>query len=165
MLNRYTLFAVCLSLVTGCGSNSNGSTDSLSLDSAGPTETPAPAQPTDPTEPTPPAPAPASTFTIGLLPDTQGGTDAQGQAHVAMHPMDEVLKHQAGEGVDLVLALGDLTDNGSTIEWSEWRSVAQKYADQGWATMSPVTTTPPSGLPICATSFPRMPSICPAPSG
>tara|TARA_R110002073_G_scaffold822_7_gene5968 strand:+ start:2033 stop:4060 length:2028 start_codon:yes stop_codon:yes gene_type:complete len=130
MLNRYTLFAVCLSLVTGCGSNSNGSTDSLSLDSAGPTETPAPVQPTDPTEPTPPAPAPASTFTIGLLPDTQGGTDAQGQAHVAMHPMDEVLKHQSGEGVDLVLALGDLTDNGSTIEWSEWRSVAQKYADQ-----------------------------------
>ncbi|WP_229748126.1 metallophosphoesterase family protein [Lacimicrobium alkaliphilum] len=66
-----------------------------------------------------------------MLPDTQGGTDAQGQAHVAMHPMREVLKHQAAAEVDLVIALGDLTDHGSTLEFSEWTSIASQYQDQG----------------------------------
>ena len=84
--------------------------------------------PVDPTPEPPPAPTP---FTIGLLPDTQGGSDAMGQAHVAIHPMDEVLKHQAEKGVDMVLALGDLTDNGSDIEFAEWVSVAEKYAAEG----------------------------------
>lgn len=70
-------------------------------------------------------------FTIGLLPDTQGGSDAQGQAHVSLHPMEEVLKHQSAAGADMVIALGDLTDKGSTIEFAEWRSLADSYAEQG----------------------------------
>ena len=85
------------------------------------TETPAP-------EPEPEAPTP---FVIGLLPDTQGGSDATGQAHVSVHPMDEILKHQSGKGVNMVLALGDLTDKGSDIEFAEWRSVADQYAAEG----------------------------------
>ncbi len=76
-------------------------------------------------------PGDAGAFTIGLLPDTQGGSTPDGQAHVAMHPMSEVLKHQDAAGVDLVIALGDLTDNGSTVEFMEWRSVADAYADKG----------------------------------
>ena len=70
-------------------------------------------------------------FSIGLLPDTQGGSDAQGQAHVAMYPMREVLKHQSAKGVDLVIAVGDLTDKGSTVEWDEWTSVAEDFRDGG----------------------------------
>jgi hypothetical protein len=59
-----------------------------------------------------PIPVSAEPYTIGLLPDTQGGTDSAGQAHVALHPMKQVLQHQADAGVDMVIALGDLTDNG-----------------------------------------------------
>ena len=65
------------------------------------------------------------------MPDTQGGSDATGQAHVAMHPMDEVLKHQLAAGVDLVIPVGDLTDKGSAVEWEEWTSVARPYKEQG----------------------------------
>jgi hypothetical protein len=82
-------------------------------------------------EPPPPPPAAPASFVVGLLPDTQGGTDGAGQAHVSIHPMDELLKHQAEKGVDMVLALGDLTDNGSDIEFAEWRSVADQYAADG----------------------------------
>lgn len=70
-------------------------------------------------------------FTVGLLPDTQGGSDATGQAHVALHPLREVLKHQSAAGADMVIALGDLTDKGSAVEWQEWTSVAKTYRDQG----------------------------------
>lgn len=52
-------------------------------------------------------------FYIGLLPDTQGGTDAEGQAHVAMHQMAEVLIRQSNSGVDLLITLSNLIDNGS----------------------------------------------------
>ncbi|WP_299597263.1 metallophosphoesterase [uncultured Microbulbifer sp.] len=72
-----------------------------------------------------------SVFRIGLLPDTQGGTDSEGQAHVSLHPMREVLKHQQAAGVNMVIALGDLTDHGSAVEFAEWRSVADGYAEQG----------------------------------
>jgi len=70
-------------------------------------------------------------FKVSVLPDTQGGSDATGQAHVAMHPMDEVLKHQLAAGVDLVIPVGDLTDKGSAVEWEEWTSVARPYKEQG----------------------------------
>ena len=72
-----------------------------------------------------------SVFTLGVLPDTQGGSDATGQAHVAIHPMDEVLKHQLAAGVNLVIPVGDLTDKGSAVEWEEWTSVARPYKEQG----------------------------------
>ncbi|MCW8125325.1 metallophosphoesterase family protein [Microbulbifer halophilus] len=70
-------------------------------------------------------------FRIGLLPDTQGGTDREGQAHVALHPMRAVLQHQEAAGVDMVIALGDLTDHGSALEFAEWRSAAGDYAEKG----------------------------------
>ncbi|MGF1701274.1 metallophosphoesterase [Photobacterium makurazakiensis] len=67
-----------------------------------------------------------STLKVGLLPDTQGGG-----WNVAMHPMEAVLaKHQA-EGVNVVIPVGDLTDNGSTKEWAQWREVAEKYREAG----------------------------------
>ena len=89
--------------------------------------------PVEPTEPETPVEEDVEyqPFKIGLLPDTQGGSDAEGQAHVAMHPMAEVIKHQAENDVDMIIALGDLTDNGSELEFAEWRSVADSYAEQG----------------------------------
>ena len=88
--------------------------------------------PTTPSTPAPETSEPAfQPFTIGLLPDTQGGTDANGQAHVSVYPMREVVAHQAVNGVNMIIALGDLTDKGSDIEFAEWRSVADAYAEQG----------------------------------
>lgn len=73
-----------------------------------------------------PTPEKPSLFKVGILPDTQGGGD-----NIAMHPMEAVLaKHQA-EGVNLVIPVGDLTDNGSTKEWAQWRSIAEKYQAEG----------------------------------
>jgi hypothetical protein len=99
-----------------CGSGSDSSV-----------EIPVKPQPSSP----PPAPIPAPKFIIGLLPDTQGGSDETGQTHVALHPMRNVLSHQKSAGVDMVLALGDLTDGGSTEEFAEWISVAKQYKDKG----------------------------------
>jgi len=76
-------------------------------------------------------PAPIAKFKIGLLPDTQGGSDSTGQTHVALHPMKNVLAHQAAAGVNMVLALGDLTDGGSAEEFAEWTSVAKQYQEKG----------------------------------
>lgn len=104
-------------ILTGCNGKSNNT--SQTEQSA---ETPVVVEDTTPA---------FSAFTIGLLPDTQGGSDSEGQSHVAIYPMREVLAHQASAGVDLVIAVGDLTDGGSDIEFAEWRSVADEYAQQG----------------------------------
>ena len=80
-------------------------------------------------------PAPAAEryepLVVGVLPDTQGGSDAQGQDHVATITMEKVLDHQLAAGVDIVIPVGDLTDAGSEVEWAEWTSLAQQYRDQG----------------------------------
>lgn len=133
---------ITAALLSACGSDSSGgdhvAKQAQGLDALGQAETdraidPLPETGTDDqTEVTASgAKGRFESFTIGLLPDTQGGTDAQGQAHVSIHPMDEVLKHQRAAGVDMVIALGDLTDKGSTLEFAEWRSVADQYAAQG----------------------------------
>ncbi|NVK57269.1 MAG: metallophosphoesterase [Alteromonadaceae bacterium] len=106
-------------ILTGCGSDNSTST---------PDPVPPPTSETPPPTTETPVPTP---FTIGLLPDTQGGKDSEGQAHVSIYPMREVLAHQAAKGVDMVIAVGDLTDNGTDLEFSEWRSVAESYAEQG----------------------------------
>ena len=78
-------------------------------------------------------PAPAAEryepLVVGVLPDTQGGSDAQGQDHVATITMEKVLDHQLAAGVDIVIPVGDLTDAGSEVEWAEWTSLAQQYRD------------------------------------
>lgn len=63
---------------------------------------------------------------VGLLPDTQGGG-----YNVAIHPMEAVLSKLATEGANIVIPVGDLTDNGSTHEFEQWVGVAAKYRDQG----------------------------------
>ncbi|MGR5167395.1 metallophosphoesterase family protein [Vibrio astriarenae] len=71
-------------------------------------------------------PQPVGSLKVGLLPDTQGGG-----WNVAVHPMEAVLAKHQEEGVNVVIPVGDLTDNGSTHEWEQWVGVAQKYRDAG----------------------------------
>ncbi len=63
---------------------------------------------------------------LGLLPDTQGGG-----WNVAVHPMEAALAKHQEEGVNVVIPVGDLTDNGSTHEWEQWVGVATKYREAG----------------------------------
>lgn len=63
---------------------------------------------------------------IGLLPDTQGGG-----YNVAIHPMKAVLDKLEARGVDIVIPVGDLTDNGSTHEFEQWVGVASEYRERG----------------------------------
>lgn len=81
-----------------------------------------------PTSPsTPPAtPTPtAATLRIGVLPDTQGSASG-----VALHPMKAVLDLYEQSGVKLVLAVGDLVENGTPAEYAQWRELAERYKDK-----------------------------------
>lgn len=73
----------------------------------------------------PPSPQPASTLRIGLLPDTQGGGN-----NVSMHPMRALLAFYAEQDVDLVLAVGDLSENATIGEYQQWRSVTDDFTDR-----------------------------------
>lgn len=115
------LLAASLMLTTACSIDLNSDDDTKAEE----TETDTGNPDTTPEQPS------FAEYKIGLLPDTQGGSDSAGQAHVAMHPMSELLKQQSAMDVDMVIALGDLTDGGSEIEFNEWRSVAEQYAEQG----------------------------------
>ncbi|MDO6427143.1 metallophosphoesterase [Thalassotalea sp. 1_MG-2023] len=125
-MNNYKKSALCLSLIivlSACGEDVKIVEKEVVVE--------VPITPEQPQEPQEPEPVVYQSFKIGLLPDTQGGTDAEGQAHVALHPMAEVVKHQKNHDVDLIIAVGDLTDNGTDVEFAEWRSVADTYAEQG----------------------------------
>jgi len=67
-----------------------------------------------------------SILRVGVLPDTQGGG-----YNVAIHPMKAVLDKLEALGVDIVIPVGDLTDNGSIHEFEQWTGVAQAYRDRG----------------------------------
>lgn len=75
------------------------------------------------TPPGNPAPAP---LRLGLLPDTQGDGP-----NVAVYAMDAVLAKHKALGADVVIAVGDLTNNGTPEEFAQWLSVADKYKAEG----------------------------------
>lgn len=84
----------------------------------------------NPDDTTPPQEEPGTTppkaLRIGLLPDTQGDG-----SEVAIHAMEAVLKKQQAMGANVVIAVGDLTNDGTTKEFAEWTSVASKYREAG----------------------------------
>lgn len=85
-----------------------------------------PIEPEDPqTEPEKPV-RPRRRLRVGILPDTQGGRDA-----IASHPMRAILEKFEAEGVDIVIPVGDLTDNGTTGEFLQWTSIAAEFRDRG----------------------------------
>jgi hypothetical protein len=63
---------------------------------------------------------------VGLLPDTQGSG-----AMVSVYPMDAVLQKFQDLGVDIVIPVGDLTNQGTTLEFEQWTQTAEKYRDAG----------------------------------
>lgn len=65
-------------------------------------------------------------FSVGLLPDTQGSGEM-----VSVYPMDAVLQKFQELGVDIVIPVGDLTNEGTTLEFEQWTSTAEKYRDAG----------------------------------
>src|SRR5687768_16873660 len=90
------------------------------------------APPTAGTPEAPPASSPAvATLRIGILPDTQGSDSG-----VALHPMKAILDLYEKSGVDVVLAVGDLVENGTAGEYALWRDLAEKY--RGKMTILPI---------------------------
>ena len=63
---------------------------------------------------------------VGLLPDTQGSGP-----NVAVYAMDAVLAKLQAQGADVVIAVGDLTNDGTPEEFAQWLSVADKYQADG----------------------------------
>src|SRR5690625_7655930 len=63
---------------------------------------------------------------IGLLPDTQWSGTV-----VSIHPMEAVLKKFQQSDVDLVIAAGDLTNQGSSLQLDQWTSVAEPFRTAG----------------------------------
>jgi len=88
----------------------------------------APGTPGTPGTPGEPKP---STLRIGILPDTQGG-----DAGVALYPMKAILDLYEQSGVNVVLAVGDLVENGTPAEYAQWRSMAERY--KGKMTILPI---------------------------
>lgn len=77
------------------------------------------------TEPDNNAPA-AAPLRVGLLPDTQGDG-----SNVAVFAMDAVLAQLEELGADVVIAVGDLTNDGTPEEFAQWLSVADQYKAKG----------------------------------
>jgi len=63
---------------------------------------------------------------IGLLPDTQGDG-----ADVSIIPMEAVLDKFKEHGTDIVIAVGDLTNYGTTREFEQWTQTAERFRNEG----------------------------------
>lgn len=74
----------------------------------------------------PEEPAAPKALRIGMLPDTQGNGP-----EVAIHAMDAVLKQQQALGAKVVIAVGDLTNEGTAEEFAQWVNVANEYRAAG----------------------------------
>lgn len=107
---RVGAIACALFALTGCGSSSSDDDDKA-------------------TEPgtSEPAPEPETSkpLRVGVLPDTQGSDSG-----VAAHPMRAALDKLAEQDVDIVLMAGDLTENGTSGEYAQWRAIAADYTDR-----------------------------------
>jgi len=66
------------------------------------------------------------TVNVGLLPDTQGSGEM-----VSIYPMDAVLQKFRDLGVEIVIPVGDLVNEGATHEFEDWVRTAEKYRDAG----------------------------------
>src|SRR5690625_6737635 len=63
---------------------------------------------------------------IGLLPDTQGsGTEG------SILPMEAELKKFQQRDVDLIIAIGYLTNQGSSLDFDPWTSLAEQFPNTG----------------------------------
>ncbi len=61
---------------------------------------------------------------VGVIPDTQGG----GQNSSIM-PMRALMEFYREEGVELLLLVGDMSEEATPAEYAQWRSVVDDYRD------------------------------------
>lgn len=76
------------------------------------------------TPPATPESIPVSTLKVAVLPDTQGG----GQ-NTSIHPMRTLLNKYREQDVDVLLVVGDLSEEGTPAEYEQWLSVADDFRD------------------------------------
>lgn len=78
----------------------------------------------------PAAANPASTrWSFGLLTDTQGGGDPRGVSVRLMQPV--VDRFVNSHDIDLLISIGDLTEDGTAGEFDTWKQAAQPLFDAG----------------------------------
>lgn len=73
---------------------------------------------------TPPATPVTQSLRVGVIPDTQGG----GQ-NASIIPMRALMEFYREQEVDLLLVVGDLSEEATPAEYSQWRSVVDDYRD------------------------------------
>ncbi|WP_084645571.1 metallophosphoesterase family protein [Marinimicrobium agarilyticum] len=122
---RYSIVLYLVLLLVSCGGSDSPSGETPNQPAPPPGEDQEPPEPTDSDTGGNP-PAEETPLRVGLLPDTQGGGD-----NVSIHPMEAVLSKLDSMDVDIVIAVGDLTDHGTTKEFEQWTSVAEKYREAG----------------------------------
>lgn len=124
---RYSvLFCLIMAVsLVSCGGSDSASDDVPNQPTPQPEEDQEPPETEEPAEGDNPS-VEVSALRVGLLPDTQGGGD-----NVSIHPMEAVLSKLDSMDVDIVIAVGDLTDHGTTKEFKQWTGVAEKYRDAG----------------------------------
>lgn len=106
---KLALLCFTLLIFTGCNSSSSNNSTS-DLDESSPA-------------PTPELPS-ASSVKVAVLPDTQGG----GQ-NSSILPMRVLLETYKAEGVDVVLVIGDLSEDATPAEYEQWLSVANDFRE------------------------------------
>jgi len=74
--------------------------------------------------PPPQPPATAAVLKVGIIPDTQGG----GQ-NTSIMPMRALMEFYREQEVDLLLVVGDLSEEATPAEYAQWRSVVDDYRD------------------------------------
>lgn len=66
----------------------------------------------------------SQTLRVGVIPDTQGG----GQ-NSSIIPMRALMEFYRKQKVDLLLVVGDLSEEATPAEYAQWRSVVDDYRD------------------------------------
>ncbi|WP_457136199.1 metallophosphoesterase [Methylobacillus pratensis] len=68
-------------------------------------------------------------WSFGLLTDTQGAGDPRGVSVRLMQPV--VDRFVNNHNIDLLISIGDLTENGTAAEFDTWKQAAKPLADAG----------------------------------
>ena len=61
---------------------------------------------------------------VGVIPDTQGGAQ-----NSSIMPMRALMEFYREEGVELLLLVGDMSEEATPAEYAQWRSVVDDYRD------------------------------------
>lgn len=108
------LILTCFAMLTLAGCNSSDNNNS-----ADESQSDTPGSGVDNPESTPDSP-----LKVAILPDTQGGGN-----NASIIPMRTLLETYQKESVDVVLVVGDLSENATPGEYEQWLSVANDFKE------------------------------------